>query len=341
MFDVEIGLVSRTISIVPMRSGTPEEDRSTMKLFRRTERRPDPLRGDRRAHQLREQLEQGNWRAVHEALEGVDHAEQEFLIGALSEIPGRPDWIDAWVEACPDSALAWTFRGSHGVHWAWEARTGARANDVARDAWPKFFDRLERADYDLARATQLDPSSHVPWTLSMPIARGRELGPDELWKRFEQVVSRDPWNWYAHGQMVQSLCPKWSGSEAELMEFVSTIVERAPVGDPVHAQACSAVIEMFVELDAASYLTRSDVRSLVERAAAKSVGAREFESTRDGNAARNLFAATFWIMDRPTEAMAQLDAIGDDVTEWPWMYWSDQAPAHVDKLRRALGRRAA
>ena len=53
---------------------------------------------------------------------------REFYVANLTQWPGRPAFFDHWVKAMPECAEAWLLRGAHGVQWAWEARTGARAS---------------------------------------------------------------------------------------------------------------------------------------------------------------------------------------------------------------------
>src|SRR5262249_41970582 len=57
----------------------------------------DPALGNSTAIRLRGELERGEWQnadALLGNLQGWD--ERAFLVGALSEWPGRPGWLDEW-----------------------------------------------------------------------------------------------------------------------------------------------------------------------------------------------------------------------------------------------------
>lgn len=82
----------------------------------------------------------------------------------------RPPFFDAWVDASPNCSEAWLLRGAHGIQWAWEARSGASAQNVAEEAWPIFFERLKGAWSDLNHAIELNPADPTPFGQLIPCA---------------------------------------------------------------------------------------------------------------------------------------------------------------------------
>ncbi len=137
-----------------------------------------PARGDQRALAFKAQLARGQWQEVHDFLEATTEWElRNFYVTELSQVSGRPQWLDEWVAARPGSALPLLMRGSHSKNWAWEARGNGRASTVKEDAWPTFHARLVAADKDLAEAAARDERDPTAWAQSMIVARGLSLGP--------------------------------------------------------------------------------------------------------------------------------------------------------------------
>jgi hypothetical protein len=92
--------------------------------------------GDSSAHQFRAALAGGRWQEFHDFMEPIrDWDDRHFYLNTLSEIDGRPKWLDEWAAARPQSPLPLLFRGAQAVHWAWQARGAGWATTVKKDAW--------------------------------------------------------------------------------------------------------------------------------------------------------------------------------------------------------------
>ncbi len=298
----------------------------------------DTLVGDPDAHRFRGELARGRWHEFHEFLEGItDWATRHWYVRQLSEISGRPAWINEWVAARPNSAIPVLFRGSHGTHWAWQARGGGFANTVKQDAWAVFHSRLVAADQDLTHAAALDPRDPCPWELSLPVVRGLSLSQAEGRRRFDEAHRRDPWNLFACVDMIQVTAKKWGGSHGAMFEFARSASAQAPEGSSVHRVIPLAHIEKWLDLRNASeeqarYFRLSEVRSEIHSAATKSIRSPDYRDDLASWGGRNAFAFCFYRMSDIREMKEQLQIIGPRITH-PWTMYTDP----LAQVRRALG----
>src|SRR5262245_43970923 len=102
-------------------------------------------------------LKAGKWDEVEKELgriaargrgEGTFEDPLEDVLDELVAIPTIALHAKAWCEARKDSALARLVRGTHYMHWAWEARGSGWANSVSEDGWKLFRERLGLAKKD-------------------------------------------------------------------------------------------------------------------------------------------------------------------------------------------------
>ncbi|HEX3965381.1 MAG TPA: hypothetical protein VHZ03_53505 [Trebonia sp.] len=123
----------------------------------------DDLAGDANGQRFRAELAEGRWQGLHDFLEATrEWDSRDFYIARLSDISGRPGWLNEWAAARPTSSLPFLFRGTQGMHWAWQARGSGYAKTVQRDAWQVFYARLVEADRDLAKAAAVDEEDPTP-----------------------------------------------------------------------------------------------------------------------------------------------------------------------------------
>jgi hypothetical protein len=161
----------------------------------------DPAMGDPTATRLISASGAGDYRTISEILaEVTDPDDHTFYIRQLTSVDGVENWIDEWVAAEPRSTLPLLCKGSHAIHWAWEARGGGRAETVSREAFRIFFRRLKLAEDCLDEVTERDRDGATAWALLVILGRGRELGIEETGRRFEEVRRRHPWHVQAHEQ---------------------------------------------------------------------------------------------------------------------------------------------
>ncbi|MCC7293680.1 MAG: DUF4034 domain-containing protein [Phycisphaerales bacterium] len=290
----------------------------------------DPIFGDADALRLRGELESGRFDAVEAFMSTVTHPDDRtFYAQVLSEWPGKPAWVDAWLSQSPQSATANLICGMHGVYWAWEARGYGYGNSVGEEARQLFSDRLLTADVILERAAELDPSDPTPWALMLRCAYGLGLDEPEHRRRFTQAVKLAPEHRFAHSSLMQSLCAKWYGSHDLMFRFVSNATSQAGPGSPVHTLVAEAHLERWLsmldedEAQARAYWTRPVVRSAITHAAHLYFDAPTFHANKDTVRTRNIFAWTLVAVEAIDAAARQFEAIGPHVTRTPWVYMGD------------------
>ncbi|WP_263107120.1 hypothetical protein [Kitasatospora sp. DSM 101779] len=284
----------------------------------------DPAYGDEGLRGLHARAAAGDWPAVRAGLDAVeDEADRTWLIAQLAETAGSETWLAAAVAAEPDDALPLLLAGARQVSWAWEARTGARAQHVSREQWQVFGERLEKAEEQLYAVAEREPGWLAPWYFLQISARGASLGPDVARYRFEAALRRRPDHLGSHRQRLQQLCRKWGGSHEEMHDFARTAMLAAPEGSPLGELVALAHVEHWLDLDSGddrAYITRQAVRDQLHEAAERSVLHQAHVRGRGWRSAYNTFAMAFSLAGQPAAANLLFREIGDTVTEFPWAY---------------------
>lgn len=307
----------------------------------------EPLMGDPDAHRFRAALAQGTWQEFHDFLDATrDWDDRHFYVHQLSDIQGRPEWLDEWIAARAGSPLPLLFRGAHGIHWAWQARGMGYAKTVAQDSWAVFHSRLVGADQDLARAAALDPEDPTPHARSVHSALGLALGKEEIRRRFGEATRRHRWHYFAHMPMLQALAAKWYGSHAEMFEFARATSAQAPEGLGVHVVVARAHLETWQNVlreypdgreRQSRYFSDEAVRQEVRRAADLSVSSPRYLVHKASAADRNVFAMCFWLMRDSGAQLDQMRRIGSLIQQIPWGYQGNPGQiygqARADALR--------
>lgn len=306
----------------------------------------DDMAGDADGNRFRSELAEGRWQGFHDFLEAErDWDSRDFLVSRLSRIPGRPAWLDEWAAARPASSLAFLFRGTQGIGWAWEARGMGYAETVQQDAWQIFYARLVEADRDLARAAALDEADPTPHARSIRVALGLGLGLDERRRRFAEAARRHRWHVDAHTLMIQALSAKWSGSHEAMFDFARSASAQAPDGHSVHKVVALAHIERWLNLHresadgvarAGAYFADDQARQEVYRAADRSVRAANYAGKMFTAADRNVFAMCFWLMGDYDAQLEQMRQIGPWIQAIPWQYQGDPGPSYERARAAAL-----
>jgi hypothetical protein len=306
----------------------------------------DPLAGDAVAHRFRAELAEGRWQEFHDFLAADrDWTSRDFYVSKLSDVTGRPGWLEEWIQARPGSSLPWLFRGDHGLNWAWQARGMGRANTVAQDAWQVFYARLVDADRDLARAAAMDDADPTPHARSIRAAIGLNLGQPEKQKRFSEAVRRDRWHRNAHTIMVQGTAAKWSGSNQEMFDFARWSSSEAPDGSSVHVVIPLAHLERWLNLTQesddgkarqAQYFRDGQVGAEILQAADRSVRSPRYLANRYTPSDRNIFAMCFSLMHDYPAQLEQMNLIGPLVQASPWNYQGNPGAAYERARARAV-----
>jgi uncharacterized protein DUF4034 len=301
-----------------------------------------PFSGDRAALYFQDQLAAGRWQEFHDFLEATtDWDMRHFYVSRLADISGRPDWLDEWAAARPDSALPLLFRGRHATHWAWQARGSGRANTVKEDAWQVFHTRIVASDQDLARAAALDERDPTPRAFSITTARALSLGQPEVRRRYAEVARRDPLNGGAAAEMIQATARKWGGSHDGMFAFARELSAAAPDGHSAHKAVALAHIEMWLDQpreEQPRYFLSGEVKAEIRAAADRSIRSPRYHRVNSvlAWADRNVFAFCFRLTQDYEAQLAQMQIIGPWITSSPWNYQGNPGKIYERARQRAL-----
>jgi hypothetical protein len=281
---------------------------------------------------LREAAQAADWTAVREELAAVPDGEDlTRCVAHVSDVAGVEEWIAKAVESEPESALARLVAGARGVTWAWEARTGARAEDVSRERFEVFFERLGVAEEHLYEAAEREPEWVAPWYFLLITGRGLQVDPEPARLRFEAAVRRCPGHPGVHRQRLQQVCRKWGGSHEEMHAFARESMLRAPEGSGLGELVAIAHIEHWLDLDEGedmAHIRSPRVIAELHEAADRSVRHPAHVRTRGWTHPFNAFAMAFALAGEKQAAAGMFQALQGRVTEFPW-YYLDSDPVRA------------
>lgn len=280
----------------------------------------------------------GDWTALRERLFAVADDGQllSSYVDRATDVPGVDGWMESVLDAEADSPMVQLFAGAHHVHWAWEARTGARAEHVSREQFRVFHERLRIAERLLYDAVEGLSGSAAPWYFLQMCGRGLQVGSEVARLRFEATVKRCPEHVGAHRQQLQQVCRKWGGSHEEMHAFARTAVLDGRKGNPLGELVPIAHLEHWLDLPSGeddAYLRQPAVVAELHEAADHTVRHSEHGRPLLWVHAFNAFAMAFWKAgDRRAAAdfFAELDG---RVNDFPWYYLGNDAAAVYRKAR--------
>ncbi|WP_214103594.1 DUF4034 domain-containing protein [Acrocarpospora catenulata] len=286
---------------------------------RRGGRAIDPCMGDPDARVLWNALAARDWRTARDRLTAhPDPDVRTFYFAVAAEADGVQDWIDDWIAAEPDSTLPLLVKGVHGVHWAWEARGTASAEDTTPAQFRAFFARLKIAEDCLDEVVERDPDELIAWSWLVRSARGREVGYDEIWRRFDEVLRLHPYHELSYVQMLQNLCAKWTGSDEEMFTFAREAVAQAPEGSPIGRVIADAHLEYAWGHQNLGHLAQPHVVAEIHAAADRSIRHRDFRRRQGWQVPVNVFALVFTLANEYVAAADQFQRLDGMVTAKPW-----------------------
>jgi hypothetical protein len=284
----------------------------------------DNLAGDPDAYRFREDLAEGRWHEFDRFFATLTDSDvRHFYVNGLANIDGRPEWIEQWVAARPDSLLPVLFSGWHRSFWAWQARGSGRAHTVKEDTWPIFQSRLVAADRELVRAAALDDRDPLPYVRSIWVAMGLSLGQEEVRRRFAEAERRAHLNIGACYAMIQATARKWGGSHDAMFAFARWVAKEAPEGHSGHKMIALAHVERWLDLpkeEKPAYFQSAEVKGEIRAAADRSIRSPAYVGGIISAADRNAFAFCFTQMKDYDAALEQMRLIGPRITSAPWQY---------------------
>jgi|tagenome__1003787_1003787.scaffolds.fasta_scaffold20855777_2 hypothetical protein len=134
------------------------------------------------------------------------------------------------------------------IDQAWEVRSSRPASQVSQQEFRGFAALLHEADEVLAAALEVEPQHPAAAAARLLTARGLQVEPEELWRRFAEATAKRPTLYLAHGMTLAAICRKWGGSDKEMFDFGRHVAASAPAGDPVVAMLPWAHVEYISSL---------------------------------------------------------------------------------------------
>ncbi|WP_430780509.1 hypothetical protein [Actinoplanes sp. G11-F43] len=295
---------------------------------------------------LRAALTARDWPGAKTVLDAAAPMERTGLISLAADEPDIEDLLREALRADPADGTASALLGRHLIHGGWEIRTSYRAQYVSQDQFTRFREWLCRAEQVLIDGAQHNPADPAIWTARLISARGLELGLAETRRRYDRLIAADPDHLPGQLSMVQSLCPKWSGTWELLHEFAREAAEAAPPGGAHGTLVAEAHIEHGLDevgTDQSNahglitYLSQEHVRAEIYQAARRSIGHPDFSGGYGWLLALNMFALCFTLIgDKPAAAAAfqQMEGLA---TKDPWHWLGDAATEFRKSRDWALG----
>lgn len=303
--------------------------------------RPDP-----RHALLRAAIREGDVEPLR--CEGLDpHARLQALLDVALASPEELAAAKAFAVAHPTAVAHAILAGQHLVA-GWAIRVHRHAKKAHDPTWKPFEEHLAVAERALTRAAEMDPSEPLVHVLAMTVSRSHGRGVDAARVHFDRAQAALPWSVPAVRGAIQAFAPKWGGSEGALIAFAEELAAAAPAGSPALSGVPNVVIELWIDgllsrddranpLEDGPQTTpfeRPELRSLIERAAARSIDAPEWAGDSDAAAvALNLFAFASFMMNDRLRATALFDRLDGRYTEWPWRHLGKDARAVYERSR--------
>jgi hypothetical protein len=131
--------------------------------------------------------------------------------------------------------------------FAWQARGDGWFEDVPEAAWPVFFSRVRRA-IDAIRTVERKAPTFMPWYPTMlTLIKADDRGLGEWYSVFERGAAVNPAYWPLYTECADRHLTRWSGSPAQLNDFVQRAIELTQgfAGKSVAARIVLALLPYF------------------------------------------------------------------------------------------------
>ncbi len=143
--------------------------------------------------------------------------------------------LERWQKAKPDSVTPLVLLGECYVNYAWFARGGNVASDVAPEAWPKFEERLEKAKGSLEKARKFgnDPEA---FAALLTVALGQSAETETVMELVETGCKMSPSYCPIYEAAAYCFLPQWGGSVQVEHKFAELMREKlgGDLGDEVY-----------------------------------------------------------------------------------------------------------
>jgi len=272
---------------------------------------------------LRTAIRAHDWPAVRELYDPLDWDTRQLLVFDVADQEGVERFLREVIERDPDDLVATTMYAVRQVVMGWNVRTAARAKNVSRQQFETFFRYLRQAEETLIWVCAKDPGNVVAWTERVVTARGLELGPSEARRRYDRLADRVPHFLPAQAQLLQQLCPKWSGDFATMHAFAQRCMQDAPAGAQNGMLVVEGHVEHWLDLESgkdAEYLGTEQVRTEIRAAGERSVLHPDFRRTPGWVRTMSMFALGYSLISDWTRAKRCFTELGPYADKRGWDY---------------------
>jgi len=231
---------------------------------------------------LRAALKARDWAGVRALYDPAGWDARNLIALDVSEQEGSEVVLREVVARDPDDLVAATMLGMRLVEIGWRIRTGYRAQHVSADQFASFHAYLREAEQILISVCARDPGQVSAWYERLPTARGLQLGVSEARRRYERLSEVAPNFMPAQAQLLQTLCPKWSGDFPTMHAFAAQCAQEAPGGSLNAVAVVEGHIEHWADLkapEAGQYLADEAVRAEIRAAGERSILHPDYQRT--------------------------------------------------------------
>ncbi|MHB9859701.1 hypothetical protein [Streptomyces sp. YIM S03343] len=271
---------------------------------------------------LRAVAQDGDWAATEQFFAGLDSVDKvSFAVGALAGIDGTEEFLEKAVQDRPEDWLARTLLAERYIRVGWAIRSHARAKHVSRDQFQQFHAWLRKAERILIDVCAEHPDYAPAWTARLTTARGLGLGQSEARRRYDRLAAHHPHHVRAQLQLLQQMCPKWSGSWEDAHGFAEECLSTAPEGSNAGIVVAEAHVEHWLDLadgEDEQYMRDVSVRDDLRHSARVSLLHPDHRPGWHDVMGHSAFALAFSLGGHLTDAAPHFAALGNTASESPW-----------------------
>lgn len=176
----------------------------------------------------------------------------------------------AWMEALPTSITARTAYAQFLCEYAWQARTAAYADQVTKEGWELFGQRLATAREVIQKARVLPEKDPILWVASLRVGLGEGWPKPAFEMLMTEALKLEPKLPDFHNRRAYSLLPRWQGEPGEWEAYAA---EAAARPDGLGAETYARIVmylssfhdNIFRESKASWPKTREGLEGMLEK----------------------------------------------------------------------------
>jgi hypothetical protein len=294
--------------------------------------------------EARDELTQGRWESTRDLLEGGrrDWDRRTHRMRVLAEAAANTGWVERWQSLDSRNPHAAVLRAQV------EVIRVLRSRGVGADAATVNMIASSAADAEATcrRATELAPEDPAPWVALITLARAQNATREELWRRWNEMRARDPYNRDGFHQTLIYLFDVWHGSHAEMYDFAYYVAGDCPAGSPLvvlplvaHAESYrsrAAMTDASGRVGLQLHWTQPQVNADLDTVLRRWDSAAP-RAHAQAAADRNYLLHALIYADRWRQTRPLFEAVGAHVTRIPWSYTGDPESTFLYWRQRVLG----